>query len=165
MRWKRSLVGAVLVAGCSGTPTMMGRDPHAGMLELTIHNEAGGPVCGVFVYPFGQPEPSNNILDADTEVPASGEIRTWVKPDTYQIHVEGCPYEKLSIGGYAPQVIMNTDGVAAIYREDDAKSKDAAQAVVHDSHNGTMIPAKLTANAHPSKKPGNVHPARTKARA
>lgn len=163
MRWKRSLLSAVVATGCSGTPTMM-HDPHAGKLELAFHNEAGGPVCGVFIYPFSQPQPSNNILDADTDLPAGGQVSTWVAPDTYQIHVDGCPYEKLKIDGYAPQVIMNTDGVAAIYREDDAKSKDAAQAVVHDSHNGTLIPAKLTANAHPSAKPATVHSARTKAR-
>jgi hypothetical protein len=162
MRWKRAAI-VLALTGCSG-PTLMSKDPHAGEYKLSFHNEAGGPVCALFIYPFGQREPSNNILDANTEVASGGEIATWIAPNTYQIHADGCPYEKQQVGGYAPQVIMNADGVAVLYREDDAKSKDAAQAYVHDSHNGTMIPAKLTFNANPSKKPATVTPARTKAR-
>lgn len=138
---------------------------HPGKLELAFHNEAGGPVCKVYVYPFGQQEPTNNILlDADTEIPSGGSLATWLEPGTYQINAQGCPYEKQQVGGFAPQVIMNISGVAVLYKEEDAKSKEAAQAVVHDSHNGTMIPAKVTLEQNPIKKPATVHAPRSNAR-
>ena len=154
-------IAALALTGCVG-PTI--KNPHPGLLELEFHNEAGGPVCKVYVYPLGQQEPSNNILAPDTEIPTGGSISTWLEPHTYQINAEGCPYEKLRVGGYAPQVIMNVAGVAVLFREDDAKSKEAAQAVVHDSHNGTMIPAKLTLDQNPTKKPATIKPARTTGR-
>jgi hypothetical protein len=146
------------LAGCIG-PTM--KNKHPGLLELRFHNEAGGPVCKVFVYPFSQQEPSNNLLDADTEIPSGSSVDTFLEPGTYQINAQGCPYEKQQVNGFAPQVIMNVNGVAVLYKEDDVKSKEAAQAVVHDSHNGTMIPVKITLEQNPIKKPATVHAPRT----
>jgi hypothetical protein len=157
----RAIVACALT-GCLG-PTI--KDPHAGQRKIAFHNEALGPVCGLYIYPFGQQQQSNNFLDPGTEIPSGGGVAYWVPPSTYQIHAEGCPYEKTQVGGYAPQVILDkADGVAVLFREDDAKSKEAAQAIVHAQENGTMIPAKLTAVSSPSKKPPTVVPARTKAR-
>jgi hypothetical protein len=164
MGWNRAVraAAALALAGCVG-PTM--HNPHEGQRKISFHNEALGPVCALYIYPFGQQQPSNNFLDANTEIPSGGEVDYWVPPNTYQIHAEGCPYEKTQVGGYAPQVIMDrADGVAVLFREDDPKSKEAAQAIVHAHENGTMIPAKLTAVKNPDKKPPTVLPARTKAR-
>ncbi|HUS31883.1 MAG TPA: hypothetical protein VMZ53_25455 [Kofleriaceae bacterium] len=164
MGWKRAVRAAVALGlcGCVG-PTI--RDPHAGQRRLTFHNEAGGPVCRLSIYPFGQSQPSNNFLEADTEIPSGGSVDYWVTPSTYQVHAEGCPYEKTQVGGYAPQVIMEkADAVTVLFREDDAKSKDAAQAIVHAHQNGTMIPAKLTVVGKPAARPTTVRPARTNAR-
>jgi hypothetical protein len=163
MGWNRALraVAALALTACVGTTI---RDPHAGQFKLTFHNEAGGPVCALHIYPHAQAQPGNNFLDPDTEIPTGDSIDYWLEPGTYQIRAEGCPYEKQKVGGFAPQVILNQAGVAVLFREDDAKSKDAAQTIVHDNHNGTMIPAKLTANSNASKKPTIVRPARTNAR-
>jgi hypothetical protein len=163
MGWNRALraVVALALAACVGSTI---RDPHAGQLELTFHNEAGGPICALHIYPHAQAQPGNNFLDPDTEIGSGDSVDFWLEPGTYQIRAEGCPYEKQKVSGYAPQVIMNTKGVAVLFREDDAKSKDAAQTIVHENYNGTMIPAKLTANSNAAKKPATVRSARTKAR-
>ena len=159
----RAIVALALTA-CVGRGTAW-RDPHAGQFKLTFHNQAGGPVCALYIFPHAQAQPGNNFLEPDTEIGSGDSIDYWLEPGTYQVRAEGCPYEKQQVGGFAPQVIMNRAGVVVLFREDDAKSKDAAQTIVHDNYNGTMIPAKLTANGSASKKPPTVRPARTNARA
>src|SRR5262245_55258287 len=88
----RALRAIVALATVSALGACVGptiKTKHPGQLELKFHNEAGGPVCKVFVYPFGQQEPSNNILEVDTEITTGGSVATWVEPGTYQINAQG----------------------------------------------------------------------------
>ncbi|HSD87313.1 MAG TPA: hypothetical protein VLB44_07350 [Kofleriaceae bacterium] len=147
--WKCAVLA--LVAGCVG-PTM--RDRHPGQLKLTFHNEAGGPVCGLYIYPFGQTAQGQNWLQPDTEIASGNWIEFWVSSETtYQFRVEGCPYEHQLLHGYAPSIVMNEPAVAVLYKEDDKRSKEVAEGLAHSHTNSTLIPAKQTFVAHPTARP------------
>jgi hypothetical protein len=139
----------VVLAGCAGTA--MGRDPHAGQLELTFHNEAGTAVCALHIFPEGEPAEGASWLAAGTEVATGQSIAFWLAPGTYQVRAVGCAREKLQVTGFAPQVIMNRSGVVVLYREDVPSSVEAAGALAHDNQNSTRIPAKLTVNKAAAK--------------
>jgi hypothetical protein len=138
-------VAWMMLVGCAGNP-LAREDPHAGQFQLLFHNEAGGAVCAIHIFPEGDPTEGDSWLDPGAEVASGQSIALWMQPGTYQLRAVGCSREKLQLTGYAPQVIMNRSGVAVLYREDVPRSVEAADALAHDHANSTRIPAKLTAN-------------------
>jgi hypothetical protein len=144
----RALSWVVLV-GCAGA--QLGRDPHAGQLALTFHNEVGSAVCELHIFPEGEPAEGDSWLAAGTEVATGQSIAFWLAPGTYQVRAVGCAREKLQVTGFAPQVIMNGAGIVVLYREDVPSSVAAAAALAHDNQNSTRIPAKLSVNKAAAK--------------
>jgi hypothetical protein len=141
---------AVVMIGCAGTTI---RTAHEGQHSLTFHNEAGGPVCGIYIFPFGRSEQGTNWLPPDTEVASGGSIELWVTPETYQFRATGCPYERQHVSGYVASVIMNTPGIVVLFNESEARSKDAAVALAHRHENSTLVPAKYKHVASPTQRP------------
>lgn len=152
---KRTALLLTLV-GCIHRPTIS--DPHAGQARLEVHNVAGGPVCELHVFRFGQSDEGVNRIAAGTELPSGMHLDLWLAPDTYQVRMGGCPYEKQQVGGYVASEALPRDGIVVLFREDDAQSKSTADALVHAHENSALIPAKLLFNANPTKKPVTVTP-------
>jgi hypothetical protein len=146
----------VVLSGCIGRATA--RNPHEGEVRLQFHNVTGGPICELYVFSFGQTNEGANRIAADTELPTGKRVDLWLAPNTYQLRAAGCPYESTQIGGYAASAPLPMNGLAVIYREDDAASKSAAEALVHAHENSTLIPAKLGFVKSPPKKPPTVKP-------
>jgi hypothetical protein len=138
--------------GCKTSAKLM-NDPHKGQFELEFHNEVGGDVCELYIFPEGERNEGNNWLTAEQRVPSGSTVAYWLDPAVYQVHAVGCSYEPLLADGYTPRVAMNTHGVVVLFREDVATSKAEATRLAHDHHNATPIPAKLTANKAPTKRP------------
>ena len=44
------------------------------------------------------------------------------------------------------------NSIVVLYREDDAKSKDAAMRIAHDNENTFLVPAKLQLVPHPTSR-------------
>jgi hypothetical protein len=147
---------AFLFAGCIGRSTIS--NPHEGLARLEFHNVAGGPVCELHVFKFGQTDEGPNRIAANTELPSGMHIDMWLTPDTYQVRAGGCPYEKQQVRGYVASEALPRDGLVVLFREDDAQSKATADALVHAHENSALMPAKLLFNANATKKPANVLP-------
>ena len=152
MKW----LAILLVSGCIGRATL--RDPHEGQVRLQFHNVAGGPICELYVFPFGQTNEGANRIAPDTELPTGMRVDVWLEPNTYQVRAAGCPYETTRVAGYAASAPLPMNGLAVLYREDDAASKAAADALVHAHENSTLIPAKLGYVKSAPKKPTTVKP-------
>ena len=138
-----------IVAGC-GRSTL--RNPHEGEHRLTFHNFAGGSVCGFHVYPVAQAQEGSNRLAPDAELRSGDSLRLWVVPGDYQVRATGCSYEKLDVSGFITNVRLNGDGIVVLYREDDAKSKEAAMRIAHENDNTFLVPAKLQLVSHPTSR-------------
>jgi hypothetical protein len=141
---------ALVLFGCAGARI---RDLHEGKHKLTFHNEGGGPVCGIYIFPFGRSDQGANWLPPDTEVAQGRSIELWVAPETYQFRATGCPYERQHVSGYVASVIMNTPGIVVLFDEALARSKDAAVALAHRHENSTLVPAKYKLVASPAQRP------------
>lgn len=152
MKW----LAVLLVSACIGRATV--RDPHEGQVRLQFHNVAGGPICELYVFPFGQTNEGTNRIASGTELPTGKHVVLWLEPNTYQLRAAGCPYESTQVGGYAASAPLPMHGLAVIYREDDGASKSAAEALVHAHENSTLIPAKLGYVKSPQKKPPTIKP-------
>jgi len=152
----RLAIVALACSACIHRSTIS--DPHAGQARLEFHNVAGGPVCELHVFRFGQSDEGANRISANTELPSGMHLDMWLPPDTYQIRAGGCPYEKQQVGGYVASESLPRDGIAVLFREDDAQSKSTADALVHAHENSALIPAKLVFNANATKKPAEVAP-------
>lgn len=137
---------AMSIAACGSARTAIEGDPHAGQHQLTFHNETGGTVCALHIFPEGETREGESWLPAATEVGKGAKYTVWVEPGTYQVRVVGCARERMQVNGYAPQVIMNRDGVVVLFSEDNAASVEAAGALAHANPNSTRIPAKITIN-------------------
>lgn len=153
MKWLAILL---LASACIGRATM--RDPHEGQIRLQFHNVSGGPICELYVFPFGQTNEGPDRIAPDTELPTGQHVVLWLEPNTYQLRAAGCPYESTQINGYAASAPLPMEGLAVIFREDDAASKAAADALVHAHENSTLIPAKLGYVKSPPKKPPTIKP-------
>src|SRR5262245_51373702 len=92
------LVLVVLLGGCPSHPII--NDVHKGQHRITFHNEAGGFVCELYVFPFGQSQIGNNLIAPDTDVASGDSTDVWLPPNTYQVQVVGCRYEKQQVNGY-----------------------------------------------------------------
>jgi hypothetical protein len=152
---KRAALLLTLV-GCIGRSTIS--NPHEGLARLEFHNVAGGPVCELHVFRFGQTDEGPNRIAANAELPSGMHVDMWLTPDTYQVRAAGCPYEKQQIGGYVASEALPRDGLVVLFREDDAQSKATADALVHAHENSALMPAKLLFNANATKKPTTVTP-------
>ena len=142
-----------MVAGCAkprARPTI--NTSHEGEHQLTFHNFAGGPVCGFYVYPIAQTLEGSNRLAPNAELRSGDSHRLWLVPGEYQVRATGCSYEKLDVSGYATNVRMSADGIVVLYREDDAKSNEAAMSIAHKNENTFLVPAKLQFVRHPTSR-------------
>lgn len=147
---------ALLLTGCIGRSTIS--NPHEGLARLEVHNVAGGPICELHVFKFGQTEEGVNRIAANAELPSGMHVDLWLTPDTYQVRTGGCPYEKQQVSGYVASEPLPRDGIVVLFREDDPQSKAAADALVHAHENSALMPAKLLHNANPTKKPAATTP-------
>jgi len=138
-----------IVAGCGARQKL--RNPHEGEHQLTFHNLAGS-VCGFYVFSVAQSQEGNNRLAQDAELRNGDSLRLWVVPGDYQVRATGCPYEKMNVSGYTTNVRLGPDGIVVLYREDDAKSKEAAMQIAHKNENTFLIPAKLQLVSHPTSR-------------
>ena len=152
MKWWATL----LLGGCIGRSTIS--NPHEGLARLEFHNVAGGPVCELHVFKFGQSDEGVNRIAANTELPSGMHLDLWLEPNTYQVRAGGCSYEKQQVSGYVASEALPRDGLVVLFREDDAQSKATADALVHAHENSALMPAKLLFNANAAKKPSTVTP-------
>jgi hypothetical protein len=144
------LAALALLAGCPSRPTL--RNPHEGESQLTFHNFAGGPICGFYVYSIAQTLEGANRLAPKAELPNGESHRLWLAPGDYQVRATACPYEKLAVTGYMTNVRLGDDGIVVLYREDDAKSNEAAMRIAHEHDNTFLVPAKLQLVKHPTSR-------------
>jgi hypothetical protein len=155
-------VTVACLGGCAGSSTLI-RDPHDGQAELKLYNESGSAICTVHVFPEGTTREGSNVLAEGSELGAGTSTNVWVLPGTYQVRLTGCPYERMLVDGFAPQVILRTAGVVVLFREDDEGNRQAAIRIAHEHENTTKVPAKLAINKSPTARPV-VTPARARPR-
>jgi hypothetical protein len=150
VRALETLAVLVIAAGCAGGLTL--RNPHEGEHQLTFHNFGGGSVCAFHVYPIAQAQVGTNRLAPDAELRSGDSRRLWLVPGDYQVRATGCSYETLDVSGYTTNVRLIADSNVVLYREDDAKSAEAAMRIAHENENTFLVLAKVQLIPHPTSR-------------
>ena len=109
-------------------------------------------MCGFYVYLVAQTQEGSNQLAPDAELRTGDSRHLWFVPGDYQVRATGCSYEKLDVSGYTTNVGLGADGFVVLYRQDDAKSNEAAMRIAHENENTFLVPAKLQLVRHPTSR-------------